>query len=194
LSQVFAPKKGWIYTRSLSGGGMVINSTCHLLHTLHRWFGPVRSVTAECRSVHSTDVEDEAVLDLEFDGIRGRLTTSWSQPGYNVETSTVHIQGDAGRLESNENGFHLELRREAAGYTPGSHDLPREEFESSAFNLSPHYGGEGYYGEDADFVQACGRRRPAAVSWQEGLAVQRVIDAIYRSQGSRIDLQKEQAA
>src|SRR5436309_9330730 len=31
LSQVCAPKKGWIYAKELSGGGMVINSTCHLL-------------------------------------------------------------------------------------------------------------------------------------------------------------------
>jgi predicted dehydrogenase len=188
LSQVFAPKKGWIYTRQMSGGGMVINSTCHLLHTLSRWFGPVRAVTAECRSVHSSEVEDEATLDLEFAMVRGRLITSWSEPGYNVETSTVRIFGDAGLLESGENGFRLELWHPAAGYESGSHDLPREEFERAAFNLSPHYGGEGYYREDEDFVNACGERRTAGVSWQEGLAVQRVIDAIYRSQGTRIEL------
>src|SRR5438309_1082140 len=51
LSQVFKPKKGWIYTRKLAGGGMVINSTCHLLHSLQRWFGTVQAVTASCRSI-----------------------------------------------------------------------------------------------------------------------------------------------
>jgi predicted dehydrogenase len=188
LSQVFAAKKGWIYTKGLSGGGMVINSTCHLLHTLHRWFGPVRSVTAECWSVHSTEVEDEATADLEFEGISGKLHTSWSKPGYSVETSTVKIFGEDGQLEANEGGFRLELRHGSAGYEAGSHDLPRAEFEKAAFNLSPGYGGEGYYREDEDFVKACSSRRPAGVSWDEGLAVQRVIDAIYRSQGKRIEL------
>jgi predicted dehydrogenase len=194
LSQVFAAKKGWIYTRSLSGGGMVINSTCHLLHTLYRWFGPARAVTAECKSVHSSDVEDEADVDLEFEHVRGRLHTSWSKPGYSVETSIVRIQGEAGVLQSGEDGFHLELRRPAAGYDAGTHDLPRAEFEKAAFNLSPHYGGEGYYREDEDFALACKERRAAGVSWEEGLAVQRVIDAIYRSQGQRIDLSLETQA
>src|SRR5262249_52071341 len=87
LSQVFAAKKGWISTRRLSGGGMVINSTCHLLHTLQRWFGPVRAVTAQCRSCYSADVEDEADVQLEYAGVTGRLHTSWSKPGYEVEAS-----------------------------------------------------------------------------------------------------------
>jgi predicted dehydrogenase len=194
LSQVFAPKKGWIYTRNLSGGGMVVNSTCHLLHALHRWFGPVRALTAECKSVYSADVEDEATVDLEFDLVRGQLHTSWSKPGYSVETSRVRIEGDAGVLESDEGGFRLELRRPAAGYKAGVHDLPRAEFEKAAFNLSPQYGGEGYYREDEDFVQACQERRAASVSWEEGLAVQRVIDAVYRSQGQCIDLTRETQA
>src|SRR5262249_24500514 len=99
LSQVFKPKKGWIYARNLSGGGMVINSTCHLLHSLQRWFGPVQAVTAHCRSVYSTDVEDEASIELEFASLSGRVHTSWSQPGYDVETSTVRIRGEAGTLE-----------------------------------------------------------------------------------------------
>ena len=191
LSQVFGPKKGWIYTRQRSGGGMVINSTCHLLHALHRWFGPVRAVTARCRSVHSTEVEDEATVDLEYAGVAGRLHTSWSVPGYEVETSTIRVEGDAGRLDVQPEGFRLELSRPAAGYDAGIHSRPRAEFDRAAFNLSPGYGGEGYYREDEDFVRACGERRPAQVGWEEGLFVQRVIDAIYRSQDRRIELTPE---
>jgi predicted dehydrogenase len=187
LSQVFRPKKGWIYTRNLSGGGMVINSTCHLLHTLERWFGPVQAVTAECRSVHSTEVEDEATAQLEFAGVTGRLHTSWSEPGYDVETSTVRIVGDSGTLVVHDAGLQLELRHAAAGYEAGSHFRPRAAFDRAAFNLSPGYGGEGYYREDEDFVHACQERRAARVNWEEGLAVQRVVEAIYRSQGSRIN-------
>jgi predicted dehydrogenase len=191
LSQVFAPKKGWIYNRQMSGGGMVINSTCHLLHTLQRWFGPVQALTAQCRSCYSTDVEDEADVQLEYPGVTGRVHTSWSKTGYEVETSKVAIEGSTGRLDVDTAGFRLQLRRPAAGFDTGVHEVARWEFEQAGFNLSPGYGGEGYYREDADFVAACKERRPAAVSWEEGLAVQRVIDAIYRSQGQRIELTKE---
>jgi len=191
LSQVFAPKKGWIYDRSRSGGGMVINSTCHLLHSLLRWFGPVRAVTAMCHSIHSAEVEDMAAIELEFANLSGRVATSWSEPGYNVETSTVRIDGSTGTLEVNDRALRLELQQPAAGYEAGVHVLPRAAFDRAAFNLSPGYGGEGYYREDEDFVSACRERRPSRVDWDEGLAVQRLIDAIYRSQGQRIELTEE---
>lgn len=183
LSQVFKPKKGWIYTRRLSGGGMVINSTCHLLHLLQTWFGPVRAVTAHCRSVHSVEVEDEASISLEFAGVTGRVHTSWSRPGYEVETSTMRIEGTAGTLDVMDTGLRLN----------GSGWQPRSGFERAAFNLSPNYGGEGYYCEDEDFIQACRERRPARVGWRGGLAVQRVIDAIYRSHGRRTELEQQGA-
>jgi predicted dehydrogenase len=189
LSQVFQPKKGWIYSRTLSGGGMVINSTCHLLHALQSWFGPVQAVTARCRSVHSAEVEDEASIDLEFGGLTGGIHTSWSQPGYEVETSTIQIEGGAGTLDVDDTGLRLQLGAERGAQSPERFQ-PRAQFDQAAFNLSPGYGGEGYYREDEDFVRACLERRPAKVGWQEGLAVQRVIDAIYRSQGQRIELIK----
>jgi UDP-N-acetyl-2-amino-2-deoxyglucuronate dehydrogenase len=201
LSQVFKAKNGWIYARKLSGGGIVINSTCHLLHALERWFGRVRTLIARCRSVHSREVEDEASIELEFAGVSGMLHTSWSQPGYEVETSTIRIHGSAGTLEVDDGGFRLELRQPWHGsdareseYGQGVHTRLRGDFERTAFNLSPSYGGEGYYREDLDFVSACRERRPALVGWEEGLAVQRVIDAIYRSHGQRIELQPDRAS
>jgi predicted dehydrogenase len=193
LSQVLKPRNGWIYARKLSGGGMVINSTCHLIHTLQRWFGPVQAVNARCRSVHSLEVEDEAAVELEFPAVSGRLHTSWSQPGYEVETSTIHIHGSAGTLKVDDRGFRLELRQPWRGgsteYSEGVHTRLRSDFERAPFNLSPSYGGEGYYREDEDFVNACLERRPPQVGWEEGLAVQRVIDAIYRSHGRRMELE-----
>lgn len=193
LSQVFEPKKGWIYTRELSGGGMVINSTCHLLHALQSWFGPVKAVTAHCRSVHSAEVEDEASIAIEFCALTGHLNTSWSRRGYEVETSTIRIEGSAGTLELHDTGLRLRLTATAKGAGVDRFQ-PRAQFEQAAFNLSPNYGGEGYYREDEDFVHACRQRRPAMVGWDVGLAVQRVIDAIYRSQGRRIELAQASAA
>jgi predicted dehydrogenase len=196
LSQVLEPKtKGWIYTKQLSGGGMVINSTCHLLHALHSWFGPARSVRAQCKSLHSTEVEDEATAEIEYASISGQVHTSWSISGYQVETSSILIEGESGRLEvTKDRTLRLELDRPAGDHKEGTHTWPRISFESAAFNLSPAYGGEGYYREDADFVQACRDRRPTRVSWEEGLLVQAVIDAIYRSKGQHIELGNHERA
>jgi predicted dehydrogenase len=55
------------------------------------------------------------------------------------------------------------------------------EMDRAEFDLSPQYGGEGYYNEDADFIKACQQTKPARVSWFDGLKVQEMVDAIYRS-------------
>jgi predicted dehydrogenase len=193
LSQVLAPKtKGWIHNKQLSGGGMLINSTCHLIHSLHCWFGPARAVTATCKSVFSTDVDDDVSAEIEYASVTGRLQTSWSVPGYDVETSSLRVEGEAGSLEiENDRVLRMSLNRPSAGLDKGTHEWPRVAFERADFNLSPNYGGEGYYREDADFVQACAEKRPARVSWEEGLAVQRIIDGIYRSNGQRVELNLE---
>jgi predicted dehydrogenase len=188
LSQVFSPKKGWIYQKSLSGGGMVINSTCHLLHTLHYWFGPPKSVTAKCQSIYSMEVEDEADIELEYASFLGKVVTSWSKPGYDLETSTVAIYGRNGNLHVDPEGFRLELKSPAGGLDAGIYHRSRWELERSAFNLSPGYGGEGYYCEDEDFIASCRHRHPAHVTWHDALLVQQVIEAIYSSHGQRIAL------
>ena len=46
LSQVFRPPKGWVYSKDTSGGGIIINSTCHLLLLLQWFFGDVSGVFA----------------------------------------------------------------------------------------------------------------------------------------------------
>jgi hypothetical protein len=46
LSQVFRPSKGWVYSKGTSGGGIIINSTCHLLFLLQWFFGDVTGVFA----------------------------------------------------------------------------------------------------------------------------------------------------
>src|SRR5207253_6288822 len=122
----------------------------------------------------------------------GYLHTSWSQPGYDVETSTIHIHGSEGMLDVNDSALRLELRCARLRYGRGVHVRLRGDLERADFNLSPNYGGEGYYREDQDFVDACLQRRPAQVGWEEGLAVQRVIDAVYRSHGQRLELGAQQ--
>ena len=82
LSQVFRPPTGWVYRKEMSGGGIVANSTCHLLFLLQWFFGKVEGVFARAQSIHSA-VEDAATVVLEFaNGVVASIDTSWSVPGY----------------------------------------------------------------------------------------------------------------
>jgi predicted dehydrogenase/nucleoside-diphosphate-sugar epimerase len=182
LSQVFAPKRGWVYDPKKSGGGIVANSTCHLLYLLYRLFGPLRSISAQTRRLHSEQVEDAATALMEFgNGVAGTLDTSWSTPGYPVEQTEIFLQGSAGILEINDTRLRLNLNQATGEYAKGWTTWHRAEMDTADFDLSPQYGGEGYYNEDLDFINACRQKTTPRVSWLDGLKVQEMMDALYRS-------------
>lgn len=181
LSQVFRTPNGWVYDRARSGGGIVINSTCHLLHLLQWFFGDVRGVFARTRSIHS-GVEDAATIILEHaSGVVSSVDTSWSTQGYPVEHTEVHVIGDAGSLTMTDERARLHLTRAHSEYPQGWTAFHRSQFDRAPLDLSADYGGEGYANEDADFLAACAGAGTPLVTWQDGLRVQAIIDAIYRS-------------
>ena len=181
LSQVLSPKKGWTFTKEKSGGGILINSGIHLIHFLRVLFGDAAGVSALARPMHS-NVEDTLCALIEFrSGVFGSYDASWSVPGYQTEGTAVFVEGDDGTMEITDDWLrthHLTGKGEAPKGWSKTH---RSEFDRAAFNLSPDYGGEGYYNQIEDFTHAIREGRPARYDWREGLRVQEIIDALYRS-------------
>lgn len=191
LSQVMSPKKGWTFTKSKAGGGVLINSGIHLVHFLQTLFGKPEAVCARGRSMHSR-VEDSlcALLEYETD-LFGSFDISWSLPGYATEGTIVLIEGEQGVMEITDNAirvFHLTGKGEAAKGWSVTH---RHEIPGAPFNLSPDYFGDGYYFQVEDFVRAARQGGQALYDWNAGLDAQKTVDALYRSMESR---EREQVA
>lgn len=182
LSQVFSPKKGWTFTKSAAGGGVVINSGSHLLYVILRVLGPVAGVIARGRPVHN-EVEDTlmAIADMRA-GFSTAIDISWSVPGHEFQTHDLKIEGTGGTLEVGNQTLRLWLTEARGGFAKGWTELKRAETEPiAAFTLSPDYCGDEFYLEDLDFIEAIRQGRPAKIDWAQGLAVQEFVDAIYRS-------------
>ncbi|HVO32513.1 MAG TPA: Gfo/Idh/MocA family oxidoreductase [Elusimicrobiota bacterium] len=176
LSQVLRPPKGWMYEPPLSGGGVVMTCGCHALALLFRWFGLPRRVTAQGRSHFSARVEDEAHVEMEFaSGLRGVFDANWSAPGYPFEQTRIDVEGAEGHMTAHDAGFEIRPRAHEAKF------MHRSMFDRAAYDFSPDYGGEGYYNENANFIAACEGRVAPLVTFDDGWAIQRLIDAIYRS-------------
>lgn len=69
---------GWRGTRSMDGGGCLMNQGIHYVDLLLWMMGPVRRVFARCATAaHTLEVEDVAVAVLEFaNGAVGTITAS----------------------------------------------------------------------------------------------------------------------
>ena len=185
FSQVLSPKKGWTFTKELSGGGILINSGVHLLHFLNMLFGQAARVTALSTPLHS-DVEDTLAALIEYpSGLFGSYDASWSLPGHQTESTCVLIEGSEGIMEITDDWLRVYHINGKEGVPKGWTKTHRGEFDHAKFNLSPDYGGEGYYNQLEDFAQAIQGKRPARYDWQTGLAIQQLTDAIYRSAESK---------
>lgn len=178
-SEVFGKKKGWYYDKARSGGGAVINIASHLLYLLYWYFGRPETVFARAGRIYSEGVEDDATALMEYpEGVNGTMDVSWSVPGYRLPYMDLTIEGDNGTLELTNDYAKLYLYKAHKGYpkewtTIHKIDMP----VTSPFEL----GAEGLYEEDLDFISRSLDRKRPAVTWQDGLEVQRFIEAIYRS-------------
>jgi predicted dehydrogenase len=185
LSQVFAPKKGWTFTKERAGGGVVINSGVHVLSMLARLFGRPRSLVARGSGVHN-EVEDTFGALLDYDsGLWGTLEMTWSVPGYDLQTNDVEVIGTGGTLEVGNQWLRLWLHHKAERYPAGWSQWGRGDVEPRAsFNLSPDYCGDEFFLEDKDFVEAVHAGRQPRVNIEMAMLVQEILDGLYRSMAS----------
>jgi predicted dehydrogenase len=178
LSQIFGKRRGWMYERRRSGGGVVANVSSHLLFVL-RWFlGMPVGVTASWKCPHG-DVEDEVEALFRFaDGAEVGFASSWSVPDHPVAWVSAALEGDAGALTVTSDGLELVAQRETPGW-PAGRTMVRDAAlpQPAAFYLNA----DAYWVEDARFLAwATGGAAPP-IAASDGLEVQAVMAALYES-------------
>jgi len=182
FSQVLSRKKGWFYDKSKSGGGVVIDIASHLLFLVTWYFGLPRKIYARTLNFYS-DVEDCGSILFDYEnGLTGILDANWSIPGYRLATITITVEGENGFMETTNDYIKLNLLRSAGNFGEGWTNIHKIDLGSTShFDL----GSEGFSDEDRHFIECCLTGEKPPVSWKEGLDVQRIIEAVYRSSEKR---------
>lgn len=171
VSQVFGNQKGWRTTKKISGGGCVVAHGSHLIYFLNSFLGKANKVSATLSSPYSKEVEDKADIDICYGNKKGKIFISWSEPGHQTWDSELKFYGRNGTLKVTNN--QIILKKGKKENTIHKSDLK----DDSSFNI----GGDGYYLQDSTFISSIDGQKSKYVTMREGLEVQKVIDAIYRS-------------
>lgn len=157
------------------GGGVLLTQAIHTLDALLDLVGPVRRVSAQCRtsSLRGIDTEDIACASVEFvNGAIGVIdVTTVAYPGYPERIDIAGTKGSA-MLE----GERLVVHRQGQG--PITIDGSTEGgggADPMAFSHEPHRR------LIEDFVDAIRAGREPRVSGRSALAVHALIDAILQS-------------
>jgi NADH dehydrogenase len=178
LSQVFGPRKGWMYDAHRSGGGVVANISSHLLFLLEWFLGTPVEVRATASRLYS-QVEDELHGMMRLaSGAEVGFDSSWSVPGYPMSAVVIEVEGDNGKMLVSNDGIELDLRSPRGGWPEGYCKVRNADLRQPArYDVN----GEGYYLEDAAFLRwATGGLAPPTTV-EAALRVQRTMDALYRS-------------
>jgi predicted dehydrogenase len=100
---------GWRRCREFAGGGILFDMGTHYFYLLRTLFGPPSAITARtgCFGRERGDVEDTALVTLDYAGRLVHLTLSWAA---RQRENRFLIVGERGSLEWNGD----ELRREGS--------------------------------------------------------------------------------
>lgn len=99
IADVFEQHSGWRYSKSASGGGVLMDFGIHMLDQLCWYFGKIDTVEAHAQKLYSKEVEDELQADISFkQGVKVQFETSWSKEEYRKTYARLEISGTKGSM------------------------------------------------------------------------------------------------
>ncbi|MCY4188176.1 MAG: Gfo/Idh/MocA family oxidoreductase [Bryobacterales bacterium] len=205
----------WKMSKRTAGSGANGDLNSHLLDTALMLMGPIREVSATMQTflpekpdpgrpgqTYQVDIDDAVLVQARFaSGALGSFeATRFATGVQNDKSFTAH--GDSGMLE-----FHFEdlnhLIYADMASEPDLRGRRRILAPSTGPPGSPHFWKPGHpIGYEhtftkslADFLAGVDSGKPARPTFEDGLAVQRLLDAVERSARDRrwVDLEGEQA-
>ncbi|MBI2465078.1 Gfo/Idh/MocA family oxidoreductase [Candidatus Shapirobacteria bacterium] len=148
--EVFGVKKGWMFNRSKSGGGVLMNPGPHLFSVTSFLLGVPKSISGKIDKIFSTTIDDEANLTLDYGEYVGEMFLSWSVKGVDIPKMLFEIQFEKAMVTSD--GKSLTITSNGKSVTYLEKDLPA--VVPGMFELNPDASGEAYSTEDYLFINS----------------------------------------
>jgi len=150
-------------------GGGVILTLCHPIDYFRWMFGEVQSVWGAYNNIESLQIDSEAIADigLEFDDLLGHVHLNYIQrPGRHA----IEIIGDEGTITWDNKDGVAECYSARNDYWEKF--TPASDFERNTLFID----------ELRNFIDTIHRKSDPVCTLEEGIRIQKIVDAIYRSQ------------
>ena len=176
--EVFAPKKGWMFTKILSGGGVLMNPGPHLFSLIQACFGKPKYITGKIVKKYSTEVEDEAQFSCIYTNMTGKISLSWSVAEKHVADYGISCVFEHATVTATSKGVLIQEKKKKMVSIP-FFNLPQQ--EPNLFSINPSAYGEAYYMENMEFTRAIVAKVPKKVanSLNAALQTEDIIQTCY---------------
>jgi predicted dehydrogenase len=177
------PHKKWFWDAERAGGGVMLDMGCHSVEVVRNLFGKRPKAVSGWKQtlVHDTRVEDNSLVLVRHEGgVMGQSENSWSAKGgldirlevYGSE-GTIFVDSTRGTgikmftvASNRQTNYIVEKADSTTGWT---------------YPAWREYVTNGYLDEMREFVASISAGRKPSETFEDGLIVNRIIDAAYES-------------
>jgi len=183
ISQLFKEGKGWRYDSNLSGGGVVVHQTCHLIDLLNWFFGHPSKVGAITNNWFSSDVEDHAHIIFNYDNnLTGWVDSTWSRFNKRMLSTRLHIEGEYGSLTVDDDSVKLFLTKDRSKNKKGWTSFSKIELGNG---VDIDFGAPYYSTQNRSFIDSIlDKSSNSNLKFhdiQSSIKLQSILSAIYKS-------------
>lgn len=183
-SSEYYSSSAWRGTWAMDGGGALMNQGIHGIDILQYLAGPVKSVSAICKTLdRDIEVEDAAniIVEYEHGGIGVIQGTTCTTPGY---PRRLEITGTKGTIVIEEDTI---IKWDIEGEEG---EITAEKTDVASFKDPSAFNNENHKRQIEDLINAVKEDRPPLVDLYEGKRPVEIILAAYESskRGTKIEL------
>jgi 1,5-anhydro-D-fructose reductase (1,5-anhydro-D-mannitol-forming) len=172
VAAIFEPGEGWKF--SPEAGGVTLEMGVHLLDTMVSLFGEPTVLGRETARMFSAACEDYASAWLRFGpGTLASFEVGWSMWGFEPADFRIEVYGSRGGLTVTQDALTVFARPSGGSLT--ARTIPSSQLVG---RLPILLGGVENVLIDMDFTSAVAAGRSPLVTFETGLRVNRVLDAI----------------
>jgi predicted dehydrogenase len=181
------PHAAWFWDQRLTGGGAIIDLGCHCIEIIRNFVGkgnrPVEVMCWADTLVHPVDAEDNAVALVRFaSGAMGQFEVSWTfRGGMDLRDEVAGTHGTIWLNHFLRTGYEMFTAAPRAGYVAEK----AETAEGWLFPVGDEVAELGYVDMFTDMFEAMETGRAPQETFYDGVVVNAVMDAAYRSAASR---------
>ena len=181
------PHAAWFWDHRLTGGGAIIDLGCHCIEIIRNFVGkgnrPVEVLCTADTLVHPIEAEDNAVALIRFaSGALGQFEVSWTfRGGMDLRDEVAGTHGTIWLNHFLRTGFEMFTAAPRGGYVAEK----AETADGWLFPVGDEVAELGYVDMFTDMFDAMEHGRAPQETFYDGVVVNAVMDAAYRSARTR---------
>lgn len=181
----FGPHSDWFYRKARSGGGALLDMGCHMIGAFnHLTPEKATQVFAHTPTLHhDTDCDDAALVLIRYgDRLVGQAEAAWIQRG--GMAVDFEIWGDEGMVTYDRSSLSQPIQVFSRRETERYFTEKAEHKQGWLFPTVQEYWRYGYYDQIRHFIDCVRDNTRPMLTFEDGLEVNRIVDAAYLSHAS----------